>query len=80
MKSSAARLRFFLSSPRRAALLHDPRGLRTMGAVEMGVPEEELSLLVERWRRANPNIVRFWWDVDAAARGVVRKVVPDAHG
>ena len=49
--------------------------LRTMGAVEMGVPEEELSLLVERWRRANPNIVRFWWDVDAAARSAVREGV-----
>ena len=50
--------------------------LRKMGAVRMGVPEEELPMLVDRWRRTNPNIVRFWWDVDAAAQAAVRDAAP----
>ena len=39
-----------------------------MGAIEMGVPEEELQPLVASWRRANPKIVSLWWDVDRAVR------------
>ena len=41
--------------------------LKAMGALEMGLSEEELQPLVNAWRQSNPNIVRFWWDVDAAA-------------
>lgn len=44
-----------------------PGALKQMGALEMGVPEEELPELVENWRRANPNIVQFWKDVQRAA-------------
>lgn len=40
--------------------------LKAMGAVEMGLKEEELQTLVDSWRRANPNITKFWWDVDLA--------------
>ncbi|MFR7397569.1 MAG: DNA polymerase [Streptococcus constellatus] len=43
-----------------------PGALKQMGALEMGVPEEELPELVENWRRANPNIVQFWKDVQRA--------------
>lgn len=38
-----------------------------MGALDMGLAEEELQPLVDQWRGANPHIVKFWWDVDAAA-------------
>lgn len=44
-----------------------PGALKQMGALEMGVPEEELPELVENWRRANPNIVQFWKDVQRVA-------------
>ncbi|MEG2417715.1 MAG: DNA polymerase [Eubacterium sp.] len=42
--------------------------LKTMGALEMGVPEEELQGLVDGWRVASPNIVKFWWAVEKAVR------------
>ena len=45
--------------------------LRAMGALEMGIPEEELPGLVSAWRAANPNVVRFWWDVDRAAKRAI---------
>lgn len=38
-----------------------------MGALDMGLTEEELPPLVATWRKANPHMVQFWWDVDAAA-------------
>lgn len=41
--------------------------LSSMGALDMGLAEEELSPLVTSWRNANPHITKFWWDVDAAA-------------
>ena len=47
--------------------------LKAMGALNMGVPEEELKPLVDAWRLANPNIVRLWWDVDRAASICVRE-------
>ena len=40
--------------------------LKAMGALEMGLKEEELKPLVDSWRASNPNIVKFWWDVDKA--------------
>lgn len=43
-----------------------------MGAIEMGLSEEELQPLVDSWRAANPNIVRFWWDVDRAVKKAVK--------
>lgn len=47
--------------------------LKAMGALEMGLSEEELPPLVNAWRTSNPNIVRFWWDVDQAAMNAVQK-------
>lgn len=46
--------------------------LKSMGALEMGIVEEELQPLVDMWRQSNPNIVRFWWDVDRAVKNVVK--------
>ena len=47
--------------------------LKAMGAIEMGLSEEELQPLVNMWRSSNPNIVKFWWDVDRAAMNAVQK-------
>jgi len=41
--------------------------LTAMGALDMGLTEEELPTLVAQWRDANPHITKLWWDVDAAA-------------
>lgn len=41
--------------------------LISMGALDMGLTEDELTPLVAAWRKANPHITQFWWDVDAAA-------------
>lgn len=46
--------------------------LTSMGALDMGLAEEELQPLVDQWRGANPHIVKFWWDVDAAATKAFR--------
>jgi DNA polymerase len=54
--------------------------LKAMGALEMGLEEDELQPLVTAWRSANPNIVRLWWDVDRAAMTAVRdKIVAETH-
>lgn len=50
--------------------------LKSMGAIEMGLTEEELQPLVDSWRSANPNIVRFWWDVDRAVKKAVKQREP----
>lgn len=47
--------------------------LTSMGALDMGLQEEELQPLVSQWRNSNPHITRFWWDVDAAAVKAVRE-------
>ncbi|MCF0134183.1 MAG: DNA polymerase [Blautia sp.] len=47
--------------------------LISMGALDMGLQEEELKPLVDAWRSSNPNIVRFWWDVDRAVKTAVRE-------
>lgn len=55
--------------------------LKAMGALEMGLTEEELQPLVQAWRAANPNIVKFWWDVDHAVLTAVRdKTTAETHG
>ena len=46
--------------------------LKAMGALEMGMSEDELPQLVDAWRQANPKIVTFWWDVDSAALEAVK--------
>lgn len=54
--------------------------LKAMGALDMGLTEEELPELVETWRAANPNIVQFWWDVGNAAMKAAReKTTVDVH-
>ena len=47
--------------------------LVSMGALDMGLSEDELPSLVATWRRANPHITQFWWDVDEAAVEAVTK-------
>jgi DNA polymerase len=47
--------------------------LKAMGALEIGLAEEELPGLVSAWRASNPHIVRLWWDVDKAAGTAVRE-------
>ena len=47
--------------------------LTAMGALEMGLAEEELPLLVRQWREANPHIIRLWAQVEDAAMTAVRE-------
>ena len=55
--------------------------LKAMGALEMGLAEEELQPLVDAWRTSNPNIVQFWWDVDNAVNTTVRqRFDTETHG
>lgn len=55
--------------------------LKAMGALEMGLNEDELPPLVDAWRQSNPNIVKLWWDVDRAALEAVRnKHTNSTHG
>ena len=46
--------------------------LKAMGALEMGLTEDELPPLVDAWRQSNPRIVEFWWAVDRAVMEAVR--------
>ena len=54
--------------------------LKAMGALDMGLAEGELQPLVNAWRQSNPNIVRFWWDVDSAVKKVVKERKPQSVG
>ena len=55
--------------------------LTAMGALEMGLKEEELQPLVDSWRSANPNIVQFWWSVDRCVKRTVREHIDtETHG
>ena len=54
--------------------------LKAMGALDMGLNEEELQPLVNMWREANPNIVKFWWDVDRAVKKAVIERTPSKIG
>lgn len=54
--------------------------LKSMGALDMGLTEDELKPLVDMWRNANPNIVKFWWEVDRAVKDAVREHVPSKVG
>ena len=55
--------------------------LKAMGALDMGLTEDELSPLVAAWRQANPKIVQFWWAVDRAVTdAVTRKTTTKTHG
>lgn len=50
--------------------------LKAMGALDMGLAEEELQPLVNAWRQSNPHIVRFWWDVDSAVKKAIKEHQP----
>lgn len=50
--------------------------LKAMGAMDMGIPEEELGPLVQSWRSANPHIVDFWWQVDGAIKTAIKQRIP----
>ena len=55
--------------------------LKSMGALEMGLSEEELQPLVDAWRTSNTNIVQLWWDVDNAVKTTVRqRLDTETHG
>lgn len=55
--------------------------LKSMGALEMGLAEEELQPLVTAWRDSNPMITQFWWEVDRAVKECVKKRLPtEAYG
>ncbi|HES6068324.1 TPA: DNA polymerase [Streptococcus pyogenes] len=53
-----------------------PGALKQMGALNMGVKEEELQGLVDDWRRANKKIVQFWKDVQRAAIKAIKSRAP----
>lgn len=52
--------------------------LKTMGALEMGVPEDELEPIKQAWREANPEVVDLWYALENAAKDAVRRK-SDAH-
>ena len=55
--------------------------LKAMGAIEMGLAEEELQPLVDSWRSANPNIVLLWWDIDKAVKTAIKgQTETESHG
>jgi DNA polymerase len=55
--------------------------LKAMGALDMGLSEDELQPLVDIWRTSNPSIVQFWWDVDKAVKiAIKQKTTTETHG
>ena len=50
--------------------------LKSMGALEMGLTEEELQPLVDSWRSSNPMITAFWWNVDNAIKTAIKMHIP----
>lgn len=53
--------------------------LKAMGAIEMGLSEDELQSIVDSWREANPNIVSLWWDIDAVVKRVVKTRIKEKY-
>ncbi|MBR5986720.1 MAG: hypothetical protein IK019_09960 [Clostridia bacterium] len=52
-----------------------------MGALDMGLKEEELHPLVDAWRKSNPRIVALWWAVDDAVKKAIRgRTETETHG
>ena len=55
--------------------------LTAMGALDMGLHEEELKPLVDAWRQSNPNIVELWWSVDRAIKDCIKhRISTQSHG
>ena len=53
--------------------------LKAMGAIEMGLSEDELQSIVDFWREANPNIVSLWWDIDLVVKRVVKTRIKEKY-
>lgn len=47
--------------------------LKSMGALDMGIAENELQSIIDDWRGANPNIVKLWYEVGNAAIRVIKE-------
>lgn len=54
--------------------------LKAMGALDMGLAEDELQPLVDKWRATNPNIVAFWWKVDEAVKTAIQMCTSEKVG
>lgn len=55
--------------------------LKAMGALEMGLEEDELQPLVDAWRSSNPMVTSLWWDVDRAVKTCVKeRINTETHG
>lgn len=55
--------------------------LTAMGALDMGLTEDELQPLVDSWRASNPNIIQFWWDVDNCVKTAIKqRTATETHG
>lgn len=55
--------------------------LKSMGALDNGLTEDELQPLVDAWRQSNPHIVSFWWDIDRAVKKAIKERMPQtAYG
>ena len=54
--------------------------LKAMGALDMGLTEDELQPLVTMWRESNMNIVAYWWAVDNAVKNVIKTRVSQRVG
>ena len=54
--------------------------LKAMGALDMGLTEDELQPLVTMWRESNPNIVTYWWAVDEAVKTAIEMRIPQKVG
>lgn len=47
--------------------------LKAMGALNMGLTEDELQPLVTSWRDSNPAITKLWWDVDRSVKDCIKQ-------
>ena len=54
--------------------------LKAMGALDMGLAEDELQPLVSMWRDSNPNITAYWWAVDEAVKTAIEMQIPQKVG
>ena len=54
--------------------------LKAMGALDMGLTEDELQPLVDMWRSSNPNITAYWWAVDTAVKDAIKQRIQTKVG
>lgn len=59
-----------------------PAALKAFGADKMGLTDAEMQEIVTQWRAASPNIVKYWWAVDRAAKAAITtgRTTRLAHG